>query len=168
MTAKAGTWLLILSSVGLLGGVARYGVPAVLVYGPSNSMPKGWYVRDFPGRDLRIGDLIVLETPESLRPYMPPTLPQARVLKQVAALAGSTVCWETDAMVIEQGSQHTRYAFHPAIGTRNQPDGCHVLQSDEMVIVGVHERSFDSRYVGPVSRHLVQFRVWPLWTWEAE
>jgi type IV secretory pathway protease TraF len=36
-----------------------------------------------------------------------------------------------------------------------------------LILVGTHPRSFDSRYIGVVDGHLLQFRVRPLWTWEA-
>ena len=35
------------------------------------------------------------------------------------------------------------------------------------ILVGTHPRSFDSRYIGVVDGQLLQFRVRPLWTWEA-
>ena len=48
-----------------------------------------------------------------------------------------------------------------------QPQGCHTIPAGELLLVGTHPRSFDSRYIGVVDGQLLQFRVHPLWTWEA-
>jgi type IV secretory pathway protease TraF len=59
------------------------------------------------------------------------------------------------------------YPYHAAkIGMR-RPDACLTVPLEHLILVGTHPRSFDSRYIGMVDGHLLQFRVWPLWTWEA-
>lgn len=165
MTWVAGRWLLMTVMVCMVGWSARQWVPKVLVYGPSNSVAKGWYVRAVPYRPLAIGDLIVLYPSDKMLAAMPPEFPRARVLKEVAGLPGMRVCWEGQEMRVETGCVTHRYPWHPEIAAQYQ-EGCVVLGSDMLVIVGHHPRSFDSRYLGPVPRRLVQFRVWPLWTWE--
>ena len=140
-------------------------LPAVLVYAPSASLPKGWYVRAFPARTITVGDLVVLEMPASMAAYVPLDVPHSRLLKHVAALGGDTVCWERDAMVSSTPQGTVRYPLRPDMPTTAHPAGCHTLEAESMVIVGTHPRSFDSRYVGAVPVRLVRFRVVPLWTW---
>ena len=41
-------------------------VPTLVVYAPSASLPKGWYLRDFATRDIAIGDLVVVAMPEGV------------------------------------------------------------------------------------------------------
>ena len=142
-------------------------LPAVLVYAPSASLPKGWYVRAFPARAVAVGDLVVLAVPGSMAAYVPLDIPHSRLLKQVAALGGDTVCWEREAMVSTTRQGIVRHPFHADLPPTAHPEGCHRLASDDLVIVGTHPRSFDSRYTGPVALHLIQFRVIPLWTWRA-
>ena len=48
-----------------------------------------------------------------------------------------------------------------------QPQGCLRSRRGSCILVGTHPRSFDSRYIGVVDGQLLQFRVQPLWTWEA-
>jgi type IV secretory pathway protease TraF len=148
-----------------LGWSASLWLPAVLVYAPSASLPKGWYVRAFPGRALQVGDLVVLEVPASMAASVPLDVPHRRLLKHVAALGGDTVCWAQDAMVVRTLQGTARYPFHPDGPMGTHPNGCHTLETESVVIIGTHPRSFDSRYVGAVPVSLVRFRVWPLWTW---
>ena len=148
-----------------LGSTTPQWVPAVLIYAPSASLPKGWYVRAFPARTVQVSDLVVLDVPASMAPYMPLDVPHTRLLKQVAALGGDTVCWELRAMTITTPQGTARYPLHPEGPALRQPDGCHALGADTLVIVGTHPRSFDSRYVGTMPLSLVRFRVVPLWTW---
>jgi type IV secretory pathway protease TraF len=142
-------------------------VPHVLVYAPSASLPKGWYVRAFPARPLTVGDLVVLTVPASMDAAVPQEVPQRRLLKSVAAVEGDTVCWEQGAMVRATPAGAVQYPLHPDVPVAAHPSGCQTLEAEHLVIVGTHPRSMDSRYVGPVPARLVQFRVVPLWTWEA-
>src|SRR5262245_38948269 len=83
-----------------LGWTAPWWLSSVLVYAPSASLPKGWYVRAFPARAVQVGDLVVLKVPASMAAALPLHVPHARLLKQVAALGGDMVCWETQAMAV--------------------------------------------------------------------
>src|SRR5262249_32323414 len=148
-----------------LGWSASLWLPMVLVYAPSASLPKGWYVRALPGRALQVGDLVVLEVPAAMASALPLHVPHTRLLKQVAALGGDIVCWETQAMAVRTAQGTVRYPFHPEGPAGRPPDGCTVLDAETLVMVGTHPRSFDSRYVGAVPVCLVRFRVVPLWTW---
>jgi type IV secretory pathway protease TraF len=163
MAWKPATLTGVVLTVLSLGLSAPRWVPSVLAYGPSTSLPKGWYVRAFPARPLRVGDLVVLDVPASMQGYVPTDVRQARLLKQVAAVGGMTVCWGTGAMSVQE--THRWYPFHPLAPLARQDLGCRVVTPNELVLVGQHARSFDSRYMGPVSSTLVQWRALPVWTW---
>ena len=153
--------------LGLLGGTCAWWMPPVLLFNPSPSLPYGVYLRALTVRPVRVDDLVVLETPESLKASLPPGYEDKPLLKQVAGLAGMTVCWGAERMTV--GRRHATplwYAYHPEQAVRYE-EGCQTLSVEEMLIVGRNARSFDSRYIGPVSARLLRFRVWPLWTWEA-
>jgi type IV secretory pathway protease TraF len=160
-------WWLMLGALVLVGKSAPAWVPQLLVYAPSSSMPLGWYARAFPERDVRVGDLVVVETPESMRAALPAQTPQARLLKAVAGVAGTAVCWHKEGMVVWAPGGTRCYPTQPDLQGEPPLETCRRVGKDEVVLVGWHPRSFDSRYVGTIPLGLVQFRVWPLWTWEA-
>ena len=158
----------------VVGGVilavmtGRYWLPCVVVYAPSNSMPKGWYVRAFLQRAVQVGDIVVLDAPSSVQAALPPELPRARLLKQIAGVPGEPVCWMAEGMWVWHPANAVTYLRHPAIHVPPHPSECHVLRTEELLVVGQHPRSLDSRYIGTVDARLVQFRVWPLWTWRGK
>jgi type IV secretory pathway protease TraF len=144
----------------------RAALPIVVVYAPSASLPKGWYLRDFATRDLAIGDVVVVEMPqgvwttESVEGHPP------RLLKQVAGMPGTRVCWHAEGMTVVTAQGAVVYPYHAEKRSLRRADGCLTVPAQHLVLVGTHPRSFDSRYIGIVDGHLFQFRVRPLWTWE--
>jgi len=162
-------------SVLVLGGVVIAGWSAgllrgllpVIVYNPSPSLKRGWYLQAGTRRGTpETGTIVYMRTPAVFTPYMPSEWPAHHLLKQVVAVAGMRVCWAHDAMTVETPDGFSkRYHLHADIPAR-YPIGCTTLQPDALVVIGTHLRSFDSRYVGPVSALLVDCTVVPLWTWE--
>lgn len=142
-------------------------MPSLLVYAPSASLPKGWYIRDVTQRPLATGDLVVVTMPEQLWTVIEGQRLPHRLLKHVAAGVGDQVCWETDAMTVSTAMGAAVYPYHVEALRMQQPQGCHTITAGELLLVGTHPRSFDSRYIGVVDGQLLQFRVHPLWTWEA-
>lgn len=143
-----------------------YELPAYLIYGPSSSMPKGWYVRVPAGQPWRRGDIVVLTPPAVLKAAIPQGLPQERLLKMVGGVPGDTVCWTAEVMTIYTEHAETHYPLaleHPPV---MQPQGCREVIPGELVLVAHHAHSLDSRYTGPIDARLVQFQVVPLWTWK--
>jgi type IV secretory pathway protease TraF len=152
----------------LLGYTGLQALPSVLVYVPSPSLPKGWYVRAWRQAPLAVGDLVVLTVPASMRPWMPVDLAAPRLLKQIAAVGGMEVCWGPTGMMIPTPSgPWMAYPQHAEGPASRVEEGCRVLGEEELVVIGTHPRSVDSRHIGPVARALVQWQAWPVWTWEA-
>lgn len=150
--------------VGLVGLGVPQGLPRILAYGVTPSLPKGWYVRQWSQRPLQVGDIVVVRTPAILATRMPPNVPGSRLLKMIAGVPGMYVCWTTEAMTVE-GRVYPR---HAAIQDAAARVGCGIVDDGEVLLVGLHPRSFDSRYFGPVPLHLVQWRAQALWTWETQ
>ena len=164
---KRHLWQAGLLALGLLGVLGVCWQPPLLIHNPSSSLPPGLYVRDLTRRPWQVGDLVVLETPDALKAALPAGYEGKPLLKQIAALSGMLVCWEAEGMAVYQATGTAWYGSHPAHGQDRQAVRCQVLGAAEMVITGSHTRSYDSRYIGPVSTGLLRFRVWPLWTREA-
>jgi type IV secretory pathway protease TraF len=145
----------------------RVTLPALVVYAPSASLPKGWYVRDFATRDIAIGDMVVVEMPREMWTTPEVTGRPPRLLKHVAAGPGDRVCWDADGMTVVTARGTAIYPYHAEKSGLRRRDSCLTVPMAHLILVGTHPRSFDSRYIGVIDRHLLQFRVVPLWTWEA-
>jgi type IV secretory pathway protease TraF len=103
--------------------------------------------------------LVLLTPPDALVPSLG-TL--RAVLKTVAGLPGDVVCWTADTMVVNGTDPYVRQTPLAPLGA---PEGCVTLAPDEVVVVGTHPLSLDSRDVGPVHVHRLWARLTPLWTW---
>jgi type IV secretory pathway protease TraF len=112
---------------------------------------------------LAVGDTVEVTPPDGLFAVVPHTLiPRVTTMvKRVGAIGGEEVCWNEWAMWSE-GRWWKRYPTHPlAEGLL----GCTTVRDDEVVLVGEHPRSCDSRDFGPVHRGHILWVVVPLWTW---
>ena len=133
-----------------------------LVYNPSESAPRGWYVIHSVD-DVRIGDYLIVTLPHDIaafaakRGYLPLGVP---VLKRVAATEGHQVCVRDGRIVIDG---------LPAANTRPY-DGkhrpliawshCRHLLAGELFLLNMDSASsFDSRYFGPVDVSFVRGRA---------
>ena len=139
-----------------------------LVYNPTTSAPKGWYVlaRD---RKLRVGDYVLAHLPSDAakladeRHYLPISVP---ILKRIGAIGRQVVC-VFDAQVLIDGRVVARALTRDGAG-RNLASWahCRALDNDELFLLSLtNPASFDSRYFGPVLRINVIGKANPLWTW---
>lgn len=138
-----------------------------VVYNPSASAPRGWYVvrLDVP---VGAGDLVLSALPAhaaelaAARGYLPRGLP---VLKRVAAVGGDRVCADRGVLRVSGGAT-VRALERDAAGRPLSPwRGCRVLRADEVLLLGERSpASFDGRYFGPVPRSAIVGVVRPLWT----
>jgi conjugative transfer signal peptidase TraF len=125
----------------------------LFIWNASNSVPIGWYfVRK---RQPNLGEIAVIQQPEwveiyaSARGYLPLQTP---LLKPVRAIKGSIVC-RFERYVFIDGNMVAR-AKYLDTNHRMLPvwKGCRTLKSDEVLVLGQHRGSFDSRYFGPINR----------------
>lgn len=139
-----------------------------LVFNPTDSAPRGWYVV-VPAIHLHAGDYVVARLPSdtatlaATRGYLPRFVP---ILKQIAAVPGQRVCVR-DGIVYIDGVAAARSLDRDA---KERPltawAHCRDLVSDELFLLNLHnEASFDSRYFGPVDASFLRGRATPLWTW---
>ncbi len=139
-----------------------------LVYNPTTSAPKGWYVieRD---RQFRVGDYVLAHLPNEAakladdRHYLPSSVP---ILKRIGALGSQVVCLSGDEVLIDG-----RVVAHALVrdgAGRNLAAWrhCRALGNDELFLLSsTNPASFDSRYFGPITRINVIGKATPLWTW---
>ena len=147
---------------------AAYVNPQIrIVYNPSDSAPRGWYLV-LPPAQIHAGDYVVARLPIDIanfaasRGYLPRSVP---ILKQVAAVSAQRVCIGNAVVHIDGAAvAHT-------LGTdsKDRPltawEHCRSLVEDELFLLNSsHPGSFDSRYFGPIDASFVLGRAIPLWT----
>lgn len=130
-----------------------------VLYNASPSVPTGFYVRiDAPVREgafvtVRAAD--VAGAYAALRHF---TDDGDRFIKRVAARAGTEVCAHAETVTVGEVSfaRAERDSAGRALPTW---EGCHVLQADELFLMGETPDSFDSRYFGIVREDAIE-GVW--------
>ncbi|PZV34872.1 S26 family signal peptidase [Mesorhizobium kowhaii] len=137
-----------------------------LVWNASASAPVGLY-RVAAGSPAR-ADLVLARPPKSVadlaaeRGYLPRNVP---LVKGLAALPGEHVCAFNDAIIIAGEIVARRLTTDSQSRPLPWWSGCRNLSDDEVFLLGSEvNRSFDSRYFGPVPAANIIGRLVPLWT----
>lgn len=158
-------------------GIAALGVPAVVqmparvVYNPTDSVARGWYLIE-PPVALRVGSVALVRLPAGVaafaaqRGYLPKEVP---ILKRIGAVAPQSVCVRGQAVHIDGAAVATVLA-HDGKRRPLQPWAqCRVLTDGELFLLSdVHPASFDSRYFGPIDASAVLGTASPIWTGSAQ
>ena len=141
-----------LAVVGAIGGAAMFVHPTpALIYNPSPSVPRGFYVRDH--RPVGVGAFVTLRAADASLAYAQArdfTDRTDRFIKRVAAIGGMRVCAEGDRVTVPGRGAVTRLARDTAGRVLPSWDGCRTLAADEVFLLGDTADSFDSRYWGPL------------------
>lgn len=155
---KSGFALLVLSAV--------KPVTPWLVYNASASVPLGYYRVTAALRPMKVGDLVLVHTPDTVRDmadtrrYIPKTVP---MIKHIAAISGDEICAVGNTLTIN-GHEAARRQNHDRLG-RPLPwwSGCRRLKDDEVFLLNARvPASFDGRYFGVTSTTSIMGRVTPL------
>ena len=127
--------------------------PAVIL-NETASMAKGLYVRLGEVADLKRGDIIAMPMNSTARNYLVKKLGYPKdtmLIKRVAGLSGDLVCRQGSVVTINQRTLVAASSDRQGIPLPAW-HGCRTLSTNEVFILGDHPSSFDSRYLGPVSR----------------
>jgi conjugative transfer signal peptidase TraF len=155
-------------AVGVIVVALMYRPAPKIIYNPSASAPRGWYMVKSPA-ELSRGDFALVKLPAPIarfadqRGYLPMTVP---LLKLVGAVAGDRVC-ETQGLVYINGVPAAQSLERDGAGRLLVSwSDCRRLKLVEMFLLGTNSAaSFDSRYYGPVTVNSVVGVAVPLWTW---
>jgi conjugative transfer signal peptidase TraF len=160
-------WVSLAGITLIVAGAARSAPPTVF-FNPSESAPRGWYLRS-PELPTRVGQYALAALPNEAaqlaaeRAYMPLGTP---LIKRVAAIHGDYVC-ETP-----RGVQINRHVLAQTLSedAKHRPliawRGCRVLVDGEFFLMSAsNPASFDSRYFGPINATHIQGRAVPVWIW---
>ena len=149
-------------------GASRLHPPISLLYNPSASVARGWYLI-VPTARLEVGMLVIARLPlwaarlAAARDYLPIKVP---IIKRIAARGSEHVCEKAGILSIE-GRPVARALTADSAG-RPLPAwrGCRDLRANEFLLLGEGAAdSYDSRYFGPVLASAIRGRAIPLWTW---
>ncbi len=166
MNRRAAAIIVTMSAIALMVLPGVVGVPRVLLWNNSASMPIGLYAV-LPPRALHVGDVAVVMPPDRLaatlaaRGSLPSGVP---LIKPIAALDGQTICRQGLRITID-GAVVGAALAHDHRG-RPLPAwaGCRALGPSDVFLMNPAESdSFDGRYFGPLPVSSVIGRAAPLW-----
>lgn len=112
------------------------------------SMPTGIYIKKSKDK-LEIGDIIVFYSKET----------KSNLLKYVAGYDGYEYCLDFENTLWGNSfplAQKNIAKFHEEKPTQSL---CKTLKKDELLVLGEHPDSYDSRYFGPIKRQQVIAQV---------
>ena len=159
-----------LACVGVLAclGALWLHAPISLLYNPSTSVARGWYLI-VPATRLKVGVLVIARLPvwaarlAAARGYLPITVP---VIKRIAARGGEYVCERAGILSIERRPVARALTADSAGRPLPAWRGCRDLRTKEFLLLGEGAAdSYDSRYFGPIAASAIMGRAIPLWTW---
>ena len=160
--------LITLASTSILAVSLFVKIPIKVIYNPTESAPKGYYL--IVNSTIQKGDYVLANIPMQARilaekrQYLPKGVP---ILKPVMAGYGDHICIRNDRVFIN-GRALAMLFKKDSRGRKLLPwKGCRKL-SDEFFLISTYtNRSYDSRYFGPVTREKVIGKAVPLWIYES-
>lgn len=144
--------------------------PVKIIYNPTESAPKGYYL--MVNSPIQKGDYVLAGIPKiarklaANRQYLPMDIP---ILKPVRAQRGDHVCVKKYQLLIN-GKHMARLLEKDSRGRILVSwRGCRSLTEGEFFLLSTYSPvSFDSRYFGPVNRNMVIGKAVPLWIFEGQ
>jgi len=141
----------VLVLAGLLAGIglAVFRPHDLILYNPSDSIPKGFYVRD--GSELVRGSVVTIRSVNAAPDYAA-TREFAdagdRFLKRIAAMEGDMVCAEGGLVSLNGDPVAERADVDAAGDPLPSWSGCVIIDAGQVLLLGDHPTSFDGRYWG--------------------
>jgi type IV secretory pathway protease TraF len=135
------------------------GAGSHIVVNVSPSLPLGFYWQHADLTPLQRGMMVLFTPPDAMVLALGPL---RTAMKVVVGLPGDVVCWTPDAMVVPA---IVRYLRQRPLTQMGAPNGCITVASEQIVVVGTHPHSLDSRDMGPVPMARLMARLTSLWTW---
>ncbi|MBH2008559.1 MAG: S26 family signal peptidase [Xanthomonadaceae bacterium] len=142
-----------------------------VVYNPTDSVARGWYLIG-PSDALHVGSIVLVQLSPVVaafatqRGYLPKEVP---ILKRIGAVAPQSVCVRGQAVHIDGAAVATVLAHDGKHRPLLPWAQCRVLMEGELFLLSdVHPASFDSRYFGTIDASAVLGTARPIWTGRAQ
>lgn len=154
----------------LIGLLSLFDDQKLLVYNHTPSVPLGFYwLNNEPEEDqFTRGELIVFNVPDAFKALVFSRgwlNPGESFLKPIAAQSGDFVCTKAGFVRVNQVS-YGRILNHDSKGRPLTVfDYCGIVNPDQFFVFVNHEKSFDSRYYGPIDFNNIIATAKPLWTY---
>lgn len=116
------------------------------------SMPRGLYfvVRK---NNYETGDVIVFKA----------NVFKGNLIKYISAVHGDRYCFDETSFLWVNTFPIAQKNIQKYPQLINEQSICHPLSPDELLVIGDHENSYDSRYFGPIKKHDVIASVKLIW-----
>lgn len=147
----------------LLTIIALISLPSLEFFGQiiflnqTASMPTGIYVKILSDK-FKIGDIIVLYSKDK----------NCNLLKYIAAHEGDEYCLDFESTLWVNGfpvAQKSIVKYHSDLPAQSL---CQTLKKDELLVLGEHPNSYDSRYFGPIKREQIIAQVKLVLAWQID
>lgn len=123
----------------------------------TESMPRGIYLKQAQAT-LKLGDIVVFYFDEF----------KGDLVKHVAAMAPSEFCIDEDAVLWIDGSPVALINIEKYPSKKPNQSQCQRLMADEILVIGEHPDSYDSRYFGPIKLKQIIAQVELLWQFKSK
>ena len=153
-----------------VGGLFAWGT--LVVENITDSMSRGYYIRDVFDASPSKGDIVFFRRPENVRQYFAASdswsiwfdAPRNGMLKTVVATSGDVVC-DTDGKFSVNGYDIVSINYDiPNSDALPRIGGCIRLAHNEVAVATNSARGIDSRYFGAVRTEDCTVYL-PLWMW---
>jgi signal peptidase I len=141
--------LIILPSLEFLG--------QIIFLNQTASMPTGIYVKN-SSMKLKIGDIIIFYAKDK----------NYNLLKYIAAHEGDEYCLDFESTLWVNGFPVAQKSIVKYYGDLPAQSLCQTLKKDELLVLGEHPNSYDSRYFGPIKRDQVIAQVKLALAWQID
>lgn len=136
---------------GVLAGIslAVFRPQQMILYNPSDSIAKGFYVRD--RSELARGSVVTIRSVHAAPDYAAKrdfTDAGDRFLKRIAAMEGDRVCADGSTVSVNGKPIAERGDMDAAGDPLPSWTGCLILDAGQVFLLGDHPGSFDGRYWG--------------------
>lgn len=132
-----------------------------ILYNPSTSVPRGFYVRA-SSEPLVVGTLVTVRARDVAQAYAQQrgfVDAGVRFLKRIAAVEGDLVCAVGDEVTINDELVVQRQREDTSARALPRWEECRALRAGEVFLLGDTKDSFDGRYWGPVPVAMIE-GVW--------
>jgi signal peptidase I len=118
----------------------------------TESMPRGIYVKRTKS-NIEFNDVIVFYFNEF----------KGNLIKHVAAISPSEFCFDEEASLWVDGFPIAQINIEKYPGKKPNQSQCQRLMADEILVLGDHPNSYDSRYFGPIKLKSLVAQVELFW-----
>jgi signal peptidase I len=121
----------------------------------TSSMPRGLYIK-INSHNLQIGDIIIFNIDKF----------KGNLAKYIAGISSNEFCSDENRDLWINGIPTAQNNIDKYLKESPTQSTCQTLDPDEILVLGEHPDSYDSRYFGPIKTNQVIAKVKLIWPFE--